>query len=31
MKQGMLSGIKVHPLIKEYEKLEIVPGMIKKK
>ena len=31
MKQGMLSGIKVHPLIKEYEKLEIVPGTIKKK
>jgi hypothetical protein len=31
MKQGMLSGIKVHPLIKEYERLEIVPGMIKKK
>jgi len=31
MKQGMLSGIKVHPLINEYEKLQIVPGMIKKK
>ena len=31
MKQGMLSGIKVHPLINEYEKLQIVPGTIKKK
>ena len=31
MKQGMFSGIKVHPLIKEYEKLQIVPGTIKKK
>ena len=31
MKQGMLSGIKVHPLVKEYEKLEMVPGTIKKK
>ena len=31
MKQGMISGIKVHPLVKEYEKLEIVPGTIKKK
>ena len=27
----MLSGIKVHPLINEYEKLQIVPGTIKKK
>ena len=31
MKQGMVSGIKVHPLINEYEKLQIVPGTIKKK
>jgi hypothetical protein len=31
MKQGMISGIKVHPLVKEYERLEIVPGTIKKK
>ena len=30
-KHGMLTGIKVHPAIKEYEKLQIVPGTIKKK
>jgi len=30
-KHGMISGIKTHPLIKEYEKLQIVPGTIKKK
>ena len=30
-KHGMISGIKTHPIIKEYKDLEIVPGTIRKK